>query len=86
MLILHTARLEASLNSFSGIPIAFGSAPPFSLMIFTNACVTEEDPCKTIGNPGNLLDTSSKMSNLSGGGVKTPLTNVHCSGLNLYAP
>ena len=49
-----------------------------------NGSGTELDPCKTIGKPGSLLDTSSKMSKRSGGGTRIPFSFlVHCSGVNL---
>ena len=77
ILILHTARFAASLNCSSGIPIASGIAPPYSLTILTYSCGTLDAPCKTIGNPGRRLDTSSRISSLNLG---------FCPGLNLYAP
>ena len=88
MLILQTANLAACLSCCSGTPTASTNLPPFSLMILTYSWLTEDEPCKTIGNPGSLLLTSSKMSNLNGGGNKIPVSGslVHCSGLNLYAP
>ena len=54
-------------------------------MILTYSWLTDEEPCKTIGKPGSLLLTSSKISNLNGGGNKIPVSGslVHCSGLNL---
>ena len=67
--------------------MASGILPPWELMMSTYSWVTLLAPCKTIGNPGRRLLTSSRISNLSGGGTKTPsLFLVHCSGLNLYAP
>ena len=85
MLILQTANVDAFLSCSSGTPTASTNAPPFSLMILTYSWLTELEPCKTIGNPGSLFETSSRISNLNGGGQRTPVfgSRVHCSGLNL---
>ena len=53
--------------TISGMPIASGILPPFSLMILTKFCGTEEAPCRTIGKPGRRLETSSRMSKRSCG-------------------
>ena len=44
MLILQTAFCAASLSCSSGMPMAPGMLPPFSLMILTNSCGTEDEP------------------------------------------
>ena len=87
MLILHTADFAAVLSCSSGMPTLSASLPPYSLIIFTYCCGTEDEPWRTIGNPGIFLSISSRMSNLSGGGTRMPSAFlVHCSGVNLYAP
>ena len=77
MFILQTAICDAFFNISSGIPTASGILPPFSFIISTNFGTTEDAPCKTMGNFGNLASTSCNMSNLNWG---------FCPGLNLYAP
>lgn len=59
------------------MPTASFNFPPFELIISTYLADTLEAPCKTIGNSGSLLETSSRISNLSCGFVP---------GLNLNAP
>ena len=87
MLILHTAEVAALRNCSSGIPTASFNAPPYLLIIATLSCGTEDDPWRTIGNPGIRLSISSRMSKRNGGGTRIPSAlRVHCSGLNLFAP
>ena len=86
-LILQTADAAAFLSCSSGIPTLSASFPPYWLMIFTYSCGTEDDPWRTIGNPGILLSISSRISKRSGGGTRTPSAFlVHCAAVNLYAP
>ena len=84
MLILQTESFAASRSCSSGTPMALGILPPWSLIIFTYSCGTEEEPCSTMGKPGRRLETSFRTSKRSGGGTRMPSAlRVHCSGLNL---
>ena len=87
MLIFDTADFAAFLSCSSGIPTESDSFPPYFSTSLTYSIGTEEEPCNTIGNPGNSFSISSRMSNASGGGTKIPSAlRVHCSGLNLQRP
>ena len=57
MLILHTELLAALRSCSSGIPTESFSFPPYLLIFFTYSCGTEEDPCRTIGNPGSRFQS-----------------------------
>ena len=75
--ILHTADLEASLNCSSGIPIASSIFPPYWFIIATSLGSTDDEPCRTIGNPGIFSSISLSISSLIFGSIP---------GLNLKAP
>ena len=86
-MILQTADFAAFLSCSSGIPTESASFPPYCSISFTYSTGTDEDPCRTIGKPGSSFSISSRTSNASGGGTKTPSAlRVHCSGLNLQRP
>ena len=82
-MILQTADFAALRSCSSGIPTESDNFPPYFSISFTYSTGTEDDPCRTIGYPGSFFSISSRISNASGGGIKTPSSlRVHCSGLN----
>ena len=70
-----TRRAELWLNKIDYITLNFYDLfiqALYELKILS--CGTDEEPCKTRGNPGNFSSISSKISNLRAG---------FCPGLNL---
>ena len=87
MLILQTADFAALRSCSSGIPTESGIFPPYCSIIFTYSTGTDEEPWRTIGNPGSFFSMASRTSNASGGGIRTPSgVRLHCAGVNLQRP
>ena len=64
MLILQTESFAASRSCSSGTPMALGILPPWSLIIFTYSCGTEEDYKRAryvIGEEKRVLDVCDAL-------------------------